>query len=669
MSVPADHDAPALAETVSSARSAGRRAGLGLVTGFALLALVDAGAIAVAVPLPQEGLALRAAHHLFDAAETLGLGVVAGALVYAFRSRVRLPAWGYALVYAAVTAPMLYSTLGGQLYRQAAVAFDGRFHMALYAVYVFFTSFAVTAAHLVGAFLSRFRRVRLVAAAVAFGGMIGDHLPLRDDYFGPHAAMAWIAATLAGAALAPLVERVVRGLRRRMRYRAALLALVGFGIFGVVVPPSNRVRYQLFRQPCAVAPWVLATLVWPAPRLHAPLETPSSPWLSDRAWLPPTPPTPARLLPSSAVVVMITVDALRADAVYDPRNDALFPNLTEMKRQGVYFLNNAAAGSQTAVTLTSTFTSRYFSELYWTEHGVGPTRFIYAADDPALRFPALLGQAGIPSASYCSVNFLASEFGVVRGFTQERVIPVGRRHALARQMIDPLLDRVRQAGDGPLFVYTHLMEPHSPYDRGRKDGTPWERYLSEIAVADAHIGRVWRLLEQRFRGRSLLIVSGDHGEAFDEHMTNEHSKTLYEEMVHVPLLVRGAGVVPRPIPERVGLIDLAPTVLDLFGLASPATFEGQSLVPLLAGSPAALERPVFSEGRLRRAYYAPDGLKVIEDRRRKLVEVYDLTRDPRELHDLFDEEPARSDRALATLRAFFASRELRRPGYRAPYKP
>jgi arylsulfatase A-like enzyme len=213
------------------------------------------------------------------------------------------------------------------------------------------------------------------------------------------------------------------------------------------------------------------------------------------------------------------------------------------------------------------------------------------------------------------------------------------------------------------------MEPHGPYDRGRKDGTEYERYLSEIAVADAQIGRVAKLLEQRFPTRGILIVSADHGEAFGEHQTFQHTKTLYEELLRVPLLVRGPGVAHQTVTTRVGLVDLGPTILDLFGAPTPASYEGQSLAPILAGRPAALTRPLLAEGRLRRALYTADGLKVIADARRQVVEVYDLATDPGETRNLFDTDRSRSDPALAALDAFFAAHALRRPGYDAPYKP
>jgi arylsulfatase A-like enzyme len=166
-----------------------------------------------------------------------------------------------------------------------------------------------------------------------------------------------------------------------------------------------------------------------------------------------------------------------------------------------------------------------------------------------------------------------------------------------------------------------------------------------------------------------LIVSSDHGEAFGDHGTHEHAKSLYEELTHVPLFVASPVVAPRKVEDRVSLVDLGPTILDLFGLDAPAAFLGQSLVPLLAGGSATLTRPIFAEGRLRRALTLPDGTKVIEDLRRKTVEVYDLASDPKETRNLFDVEPARGDAALAALRAFFAAHTRTEGGYEPPFKP
>jgi hypothetical protein len=669
MSVPGPSAASVAASEPRDPRETGVDAAVAVITGFAMLAAVNAAMIAHSVPRPAAGVSLRIAHHAFDALSTLGVGAILAALVGGFAAVAGLPTWALALVYAASTAPLLTIALGDQLHREILVATSGRFDPALYVAAMFATSFAIAVAHLLGAYVSRFRYVRVAPFVAAIAGLVVNHRFFPEDYFAPHCGVAWITITLGGASIAPIVVRAGRAIARRRAGRVAIGIALAASLLAVVVPPSNAVRQQLFRQPCSVAPWVLAAVVWPAPKPHAPVAAPDSRWFRDRSADPPIPPSTSRPFSGSPVVVLITIDATRAEAIANTQNDARFPTLAAIKRSGTWFSRASSPGGQTAVSLTSTFSGRYFSELAWGFHGNGSSRFIYAADDPAPRFPKLLTEAGVATSIFCSINFLAGEYGVARGFREERVIPKGRHHAFAAQMIDPVLDRLRRHGSGPLFVYTHLMEPHAPYDRGQKHGAPYRRYLSEIAIADAQIGRVARLLDQRFPDRSVLIVSADHGEAFGEHDTHEHTKTIYDELIRVPLLVRGGGVVARRVDERVGLIDLGPTILDIFGVATPATFQGQSLLPILLGQPASLDRPLLAEGRLRRAIYTTDGLKAIVDLRRKIVEAYDVDRDPGETVNIFDTDPARSDRALGSLLAFFAAHTRTADGYKPPYKP
>jgi arylsulfatase A-like enzyme len=364
---------------------------------------------------------------------------------------------------------------------------------------------------------------------------------------------------------------------------------------------------------------------------------------------------------------MITIDAVRADAVLGL--GAQYPAFASLERTGATFLRATSAGSQTSVALSALFSGRYFSQLEWRRHGIGTMRFLYPAGDEAPRFPELLVAKGVRTASFCSLNFLAGEYGVLRGFSEESIIPGGREHAYAKQVIDPLIDRLGRAGPEPLFAYAHLMEPHAPYDRGGTQGSNRERYQSEIGIAAAEIGRVMRLLSQRFADRAVLIVSSDHGEAFGEHDTFYHTKTVYEELLHVPLFIQGPKIKARRVDRRVTLVDLGPTILDLFGVETPSGFMGQSLVPLLRGRDVKLDRPILAEGRLRRALYMENGLKIIEDERRKTVEVYDLARDPGESTNLFDTERQRSAPGLAALRRFFDVHAFAKPGYRTPYKP
>jgi arylsulfatase A-like enzyme len=451
--------------------------------------------------------------------------------------------------------------------------------------------------------------------------------------------------------------------------RAALAVVALFAIAGLLVAPANATRQQLFRQPCAVGPWVLATVLWPAAMPHAPVIVPPSPWLLDRSHAPAIPPTAPPPLPSNPVIVLITIDALRAEALDDPSHASLVPTFNAMKRDGVVFTRATTPGAQTPTSLAALFSGRYFSEQKWDDYGEGGDRFPYPAGDPAPRFPEILSAHGVTTVQDAAFVFLVNRFGVLRGFSEEKMLGHTRNACPARYVISPLIDRLSHAKDEPMFLYTHLGEPHAPYVYGRPGAPVRERYFAAIAEADTQVGRVLRHLKEHFENRWVLIVSADHGEAFGEHQTTDHSKTLYEELLHVPLLVESPAFTPRRVDERVGLIDVGPTILDLFGVDTPATFNGQSLVPILAGGSVTLTRPLIAEGRLAKEYTQQDGFKVIDDPRRKVVEAYDLRSDPLELRNVFDAEPTRADAALGFLRAFYAAHALREAGYEPPYKP
>jgi arylsulfatase A-like enzyme len=648
----------------------GLRIAAGLFAAALVLAVADAAAIGFTLPLPRAGMGLRLALHLFDFAETLGVGAFAALVGGAFVSYLRPPAWAAVGVAVAITAGLVYLAIGENLTRLSSLTLDGRYENSLFAGYLGFLGVLLPAGYAVGGLFSRRPILRLLPLAFSLLVMAVDQLPARDDYQGIHGVVAWGAALLGGAAVAPLIERAGLALTESRKGRGALGAVGLFALLGVALPPPNAVRFELFRQPCAVAPWVLATAIWRAPGLHAAMAPPPpSEWLLDRAELPPVPPTAPPLLPSDAVIVLVTIDATRFDAVADPANDALLPAMAGLRRHGVFFTRAYAPGSQTTLSLATLFSGRYFSEQYWSDIGHGRTRYLYLPDDKSIRFPEVLLSRGVETVNFAGLIFLSNEFGVLRGFSEEKMTVKGIRHATARELIDPLLERLDRAGPGPLFIYTHLLEPHEPYDRGSRDGTPYERYLSEIAVADAQVGRLESHLREHFGFRWALFVSADHGEAFGEHGGFTHGKSLYEELIHVPLLARSPRFPHLRVDEPVSLIDLGPTILDLFGIETPPSFMGQSLVPFLEGRTAHLTRPLIAEGRLRRSLILPDGLKVIEDLRRKVVEVYDLSRDPGETRNLFDVEPARSDEALAALRAFFAAHTRTEGGYEVPFKP
>ncbi len=463
---------------------------------------------------------------------------------------------------------------------------------------------------------------------------------LSDDYFEVHAAVALGTALLVGPALARLGQAAPR--RGRVFAGAAAVALA-------LVAPPNDVRRLLFGSPGVVAPWVAAAAWWPEPTFDAaPAVDVRAPHPDARAPHPDAPPP---------VVVLVTIDAVRADAIDAPDERADLPAFERLYREGAAFTQARSPGSQTAVSLAALFSGRSFSALRWAPYGVGNTRFLYPAADPAPRLAGLLAEAGVFTSKVGALTFLRNDFGVAPGFADELIVATGRTHAPATKVVPPLLERLRAAPAGrPGFYFAHLTEPHAPYDRGRlKVGPARACYLSEIAEADRWLEQLLQVLDTpALRGRALLIVTADHGEAFGEHGTTEHSKTLYEELVRVPLLFWGRGITPRRVDAAAGLIDLAPTILETFGAPVPAEMDGQSLWPWLRGEAARFTRPLVAEGRQRRALWVGEH-KVIVDHRRRIVEAYDLAADPGERHDLSG-DAAFTAPLGAALREDFAAR-------------
>jgi hypothetical protein len=644
--------------------------------------------------MPVGGIGARLWHHAFDLLHLVGfgalLGLVPAALLGATGTRGARAKLGWAAI-TLLAALGMHWLLREHLDREAQVLWDGRAHGVLFPLYVTLCAVAVPVAHILGAALGRVPGWRVVPLLAGLSAGATHHAILRDDYPGVHAAVEWASiALLAGVvgpaltrrwlgapgvvadpkptALAPAPRgdplRLCRGARRR-RIVAAAVGLLAVAPW--VLAPRNATRLELFRAPGAVGAYVLSRLAW-----QSPCALVSAP-MAASVYVPPLPRPPLEALAPvrrrGPVVVLLTVEALRADVLASRRYDASLPNLARLRDEGAYFPRTVAGGSQTSLNLTTLFSGRYFSQLSWAPYGQGAQRFIYAAADPIERFPARLTAAGVPTESFLGIVLLGADFGIARGFAKEHRIVTDRRHAVAQEVVGPLLRTLGRPGRRGLFAYAHVTEPHEPYDRGKvREGPDFDRYVSEVAVVDEWVGRLMKTLQSRARGRGYLILSGDHGEAFGEHGTRFHTKTLYEELVRVPLIVWGAGVPAAEHDEAAGLIDIGATVLELFGLPAPPWQMGQSLWPLILDEGPAPTRPLFAEGRLRRAYFAPDGLKVIDDRWRKTVEAYDLNADPGELRNLYDTEPERVAPHLATLRAFFERYERRVAGYRPPYK-
>jgi arylsulfatase A-like enzyme len=309
-------------------------------------------------------------------------------------------------------------------------------------------------------------------------------------------------------------------------------------------------------------------------------------------------------------LIWISVDALRADHLglygYGRRTS---PHLDARGSRLAVFDEALAPASWTLPSLASQFSARYPSA-----HGaVQPT----LKRDPrhASVFDVLAG-AGFTVLGVTANGFVSRHFQTADGFDL-----LAFRDARADEVTRLALAALDEWPGGDLAIFVHYMDPHADYDppppferfdpgyHGRIDGSNFENearsprdrehvvalYDGEIAYADAWIEELFRGLEARgVLAGATVVVSADHGEEFQEHGGWTHGHTLHSELLRVPLLIGVPGRPPRRVPDLVSLIDVAPTILEAFGLPAPASFEGRSLMPLLAGRPLD-PRPALAE--------------------------------------------------------------------------
>jgi arylsulfatase A-like enzyme len=199
----------------------------------------------------------------------------------------------------------------------------------------------------------------------------------------------------------------------------------------------------------------------------------------------------------------------------------------------------------------------------------------------------------------------------------------------------------------PLFFWAHLHAPHEPYvrhpefDFGKK---VIDRYDSEVAHDDAEIGALLALVAQRGRAdQTITAVSADHGEEFREHGGQFHRLLLYRELIHVPLLLHIPGVEPAHVATPVEILGLAPALCELVGLEGPCDdYDAASLLRTLHHPEQALgavsEVYRRGQGTTLRSLYT-ERWHLLLDLKRDQVELYDVSLDRDEQHDVARQHP------------------------------
>jgi arylsulfatase A-like enzyme len=369
--------------------------------------------------------------------------------------------------------------------------------------------------------------------------------------------------------------------------------------------------------------------------------------------------------------LVITVDTLRADHLgFFGYARPTSPRMDGLAKSATAFARAYAHGPNTPRSFPSLLTSRYPSEVPWVK---------LRANFSPLRPGTRTFFSGLAAAGYrCSGVFSHFYFGANRnlqdGFATwdnagalslaDSNTDIAAPRILPRVVAElSRLGKEARSGGRPFALWTHLFEPHSRYmvQPEHKFGTGKslvDKYDGEIAYVDGYVGQILDALEkQGLADSTVVVLFGDHGEAFNEHKFHFHGQTLYDEVMRVPLLIRVPGQAPHLVKEAVGLIDLGPTLLDLAGLQPLDGSRGISLKGAITGekNPPA-DRPILGE--LIPAPSWPEYARVLWKGQHKLywkvtenlVELYDLATDPGEKRNIAGQNPALRDQLMAELR-------------------
>ncbi|MFT3765602.1 MAG: sulfatase [Minicystis sp.] len=343
-------------------------------------------------------------------------------------------------------------------------------------------------------------------------------------------------------------------------------------------------------------------------------------------------------------VLLITVDSLRADMPWAGYPRPIAPAMTAFAESAVVYDRFYSISSYTAMSLGGMLAGRYPSELDRSGY------YFAQYPDTVLFFPELLQRAGVRTLSGQAHFYLDQRAGFRQAFDVYEVVPgLGEDHQTDNEITSPrhlelalkiLSDKANT--DGRFFAWFHFLDPHDKYQAhaGIEYGhTTRDLYDGEVTFTDQHIGKLLDFVNaQPWGARTAVVISADHGEAFGEHAhCFRHGFELWDELTHVPLMIRAPGVAPRHIDTPRSAIDLAPTILDLFGVPADPAMEGTSLLPELRGAAAEprdviLDLPRTSDSDRRRALIRGNH-KLLALGDDDAFQLYDLAQDPREQRD------------------------------------
>ncbi len=376
-------------------------------------------------------------------------------------------------------------------------------------------------------------------------------------------------------------------------------------------------------------------------------------------------------------LILIVVDALRADHLsYYGYERNTSPNIDKLANKSIVFLNAFAQSTFTLSSFMSFLTSLYPSRVY--NFSLNPwnnSRELSLSYTTYLNLPEILRKNGYYTLAFMNNPHSSSLYGFNKGFDyfDEKGVFDGK-YAIIESVNERIVEKLKEVKGRKFFLFIHYMDVHCPY-------TPPKPYLSmydssnsslnltgkcgwtyfnfvnltqedvkriiaaydgEIRYTDEHIGKLIKKMEElNLLNKTIIILTADHGEELKDHGFIGHGHSLYNELIHVPLIIYHPRMGNRIVDTQVQLIDIMPTVLDLLGIEVPNQIQGRSLLPLIYSN-TKVDSPAFSElYSLISVRY--QNFHFIYNIRTGREELYDLKNDPFEQVNLAEELPEKRE--------------------------
>ena len=496
----------------------------------------------------------------------------------------------------------------------------------------------------------------MVVAAGVLAGLAAAGLVWSAERVGTSEGI--LAASLRAAPLvitaAALAACALRGEGLRMHGRAPLV----LGALGATVTAIALLVPLVRRTSCRPLPYLV-----PAALVLAVAAIGAAP--------------AARVEADEKLVLLVTIDTMRADAL-SLADGGPTPNLAAFARDAAFFPNASSAAPWTLPAMASLHTGmpadlhRYKQ---WDSSGqeLAPPTLARALAAAGYRTAAIVDHPRIRPENFPLDGFEEAHFSQpARSFFEQvgrRLFAAARRSRLstypaAEEVTDAGVDWLRSHRGGRSFLWVHYFQLHAPYHPPTRffadpirpvaeetGNTRWvgthadfeqsrELYSADVRYVDEQVGRLLTFLRSENRlDRALVVIAADHGEEFLDHHGLGHGQSLYDELIHVPLVIRFPGGLPRGRFETpVSTASIPATVLETSGAAAPpGPPAAASILPLARGTPSGTDVAVTSTGVL----YGPEQIAVRLGSRKYVVDLatgteslFDLRDDPKEVDPL-----------------------------------